>query len=144
MSRHYQVTVDGISFEVDLLARTADSIEFLLNGATHRVVISAPISSRRAGIDEINRQSIQSPSQPIALSTSNSNPAGAICAPMPGIVAKMLVNLGDTVAIGQPMLVIEAMKMENSICAAKAGTIKSLEVTLGSEVKKGQVLVIIE
>jgi biotin carboxyl carrier protein len=70
--------------------------------------------------------------------------AQAIAAPMPGRVVRVLVGNGDVVSARQPVVVVEAMKMENELRAPKAGTVKDLSVTAGVSVEAGRVLMVIE
>ncbi len=65
-------------------------------------------------------------------------------ASMPGIVTQVRVAEGDEVEVGQPLLILEAMKMENEICAVAAGRITQVHVTVGKSVTKGDILVAIE
>lgn len=69
---------------------------------------------------------------------------GRIKAPIPGLIKCVLVQPGDYVEIGQPLLVLEAMKMENEIRAPHSGTISSLKVNAGEDVSLHQVLVEIQ
>jgi biotin carboxyl carrier protein len=64
----------------------------------------------------------------------------AIKAPMPGLVLRILVNTGDRVAAGAPLLALEAMKMENELKAPVAGLVSQVLVTAGQVVQKGQLL----
>ena len=64
-------------------------------------------------------------------------------APMPGILVSLSVEVGQKVSAGDPVLVLEAMKMQNVLPAPVAGTVKSLPVPHGSQVVKDQVLAII-
>lgn len=66
--------------------------------------------------------------------------AGAVRAPMPGLVVRLMVAQGDTVAAGQGLLALEAMKMENEIRAPAAGVVIGVSVQPGQAVEKGQVL----
>ena len=68
---------------------------------------------------------------------------GTITAPMPGIVLRYLVEVGQTVEAGVPVLVLEAMKMENSLPAPISGKVTSLPVEPGTTVAKDQVLAVI-
>jgi biotin carboxyl carrier protein len=68
----------------------------------------------------------------------------AVTAPMPGRVVKLLVQPGDAVAARQPVVVVEAMKMENELRAAGAGTVTEIRVAEGALVDAGAVLAIIE
>jgi biotin carboxyl carrier protein len=65
-------------------------------------------------------------------------------APMPGKVTHVSVRPGDQVAAGDPLLVIEAMKMENEFKAKAAGTVKEVRVAAGQTVNPGDVLVVLE
>ena len=67
-----------------------------------------------------------------------------IVAPMPGRVVRVLVNAGDQVEARQPVIVVEAMKMENELRSPKAGRIKDVAVGPGASVEAGRVLVIVE
>ena len=64
-------------------------------------------------------------------------------APMPGIIIRLEKNVGDQVEEGDVLLILEAMKMENSITAPASGVIKEIRVKEGENVSKGQVLVVI-
>lgn len=66
-----------------------------------------------------------------------------ILAPMPGIVLRYLVKEGDTVSIGDPVLVLEAMKMENTLPAPAAGIVSSLPLDNGASVARDDVLAVI-
>jgi glutaconyl-CoA/methylmalonyl-CoA decarboxylase subunit gamma len=65
----------------------------------------------------------------------------SIAAPMPGRVVKVLVKEGDGVQAGAPVVVVEAMKMENELCADKPGVVARVAVTVGQTVDGGTVLV---
>ncbi|MFE8946409.1 biotin carboxylase N-terminal domain-containing protein [Streptomyces sp. NPDC007856] len=82
---------------------------------------------------------------PVAASLSRSAHAGAdsLTAPMPGTVTVVKVAVGDEVAAGQSLLVVEAMKMEHVISAPHAGTVAELDVTPGTTVAMDQVLAVI-
>ncbi|MBW8820742.1 MAG: acetyl/propionyl-CoA carboxylase subunit alpha [Streptomyces sp.] len=82
---------------------------------------------------------------PVAASLTGSGHAGAdsLTAPMPGTVTVVKVAVGDEVAAGQSLLVVEAMKMEHVISAPHAGTVAELDVTAGTTVAMDQVLAVI-
>lgn len=69
---------------------------------------------------------------------------GRVKAPIPGLITRVLVNMGDRVEVDQPLLVLEAMKMENEIRAPRAGVISALPVEAGQSVSRGDVLVEVE
>ncbi|MFI9251540.1 acetyl/propionyl/methylcrotonyl-CoA carboxylase subunit alpha [Streptomyces sp. NPDC053069] len=82
---------------------------------------------------------------PVAASLTRSGHTGAdsLTAPMPGTVTVVKVAVGDEVAAGQSLLVVEAMKMEHVISAPHAGTVAELDVTPGTAVAMDQVLAVI-
>jgi acetyl-CoA/propionyl-CoA carboxylase biotin carboxyl carrier protein len=82
---------------------------------------------------------------PVAASLTRAAHAGAdaLTAPMPGTVTVVKVALGEEVAAGQSLLVVEAMKMEHVISAPHAGTVAELDVTPGTAVAMDQVLVVL-
>ncbi len=70
--------------------------------------------------------------------------SGAITAPMQGTIVKVLVEQGAIVEVGQTLVVLEAMKMENNITADKAGTVSELNVEAGQAIQTGDVIAKIE
>jgi acetyl/propionyl-CoA carboxylase alpha subunit len=80
------------------------------------------------------------------LSAASAGPVGPapIIAPMPGLIVRVNVIVGDRVEAGQGLVVMEAMKMENELRATAAGTVKSVEITPGTAVEKGTLLVALE
>ena len=65
-------------------------------------------------------------------------------APMPGLIVRVNVKVGDVVEAGQGVVVMEAMKMENELRAIAPGRVKSIEVGPGATVEKGSLLVALE
>lgn len=64
-----------------------------------------------------------------------------LLAPMPGLVVRVNVAVGDTVSAGQGLVVVEAMKMENELRAVSIGIVVAVHATAGTAVEKGAVLV---
>jgi len=66
--------------------------------------------------------------------------AGDLRAPMPGVVTQVLVQVGETVRTGQPLLIVEAMKMEHVVRAGTPGVVRAMRVTAGDQVDGGAVV----
>ena len=69
--------------------------------------------------------------------------AGALVAPMPGKVVKVLASVGQEVAAGAPLVVLEAMKMEHTVRAAAAGIVRALHVVVGDQVDGDRLLAVV-
>ncbi len=125
-SNAYTATVDGKAVTVEV---SADGKEYTakVNGKSFKVAVAEGAAA------------------PAAASTASAGGAAAdLAAPMPGTIIKVLVAEGDTVAEGQTVLVMEAMKMETEIKAENAGKIAQVLVAQGAVVSAGDVLVKIE
>ena len=122
------IQVDGRTFNTTLLEinRAEKSLVILINGQKQQVQIKEPLDEllHSMGLDKI-----------VDAGASN------IKAPMPGLVLDVLVSQGDTVAKGDKVLVLEAMKMENIIKASGDGVVARILVNKGETVDKNQVLI---
>jgi pyruvate carboxylase subunit B len=94
----------------------------------HRFEVEA-LDERRRAIQELT-----------GAASANAGPAPLI-APMPGLVVKVNVKPGDQVQSGQPLVVMEAMKMENELRSVSTGVVSAVRVQPGAAVEKGVVLV---
>ena len=68
----------------------------------------------------------------------------AITAPIPGLVVRVLVAVGDAIEEGQPVVLLEAMKMENELRAMRGGVVKSVIVSAGQRVDQNAPLIVLE
>lgn len=82
--------------------------------------------------------------QKLGLSLSSSQKIKEIKAPMPGLVLELKTDVGQTVQKGDPLLILEAMKMENVIKSPGEGVVKFIQINKGAVVDKGQVLIEME
>ncbi|HPD64635.1 MAG TPA: acetyl-CoA carboxylase biotin carboxyl carrier protein subunit [Bacteroidia bacterium] len=76
---------------------------------------------------------------PVQVSENDYN----VMSPLPGVILEIKVKPGDVVSVGQRLMLIEAMKMENHIDADRAGKVKSINVNVGDNVMQGDVLLVI-
>ena len=84
-------------------------------------------------------QAVAKPTQPAPVAGE-----GSVVAPMPGKVLSIKVEVGDQVDAGQPVLILEAMKMENILNAPADGIVKDIKVAPGANASQGDVLIVIE
>ncbi|MCO4744567.1 MAG: biotin/lipoyl-binding protein [Proteobacteria bacterium] len=76
-----------------------------------------------------------------ALSLAGGRDAGSVSTQMPGVIVRLLVEEGQTVAEGDAVIVVEAMKMENELRASSAGVVQAIHVAPGQPVEAGELLV---
>jgi len=147
-STRFRVTLDDKILEVDAVRTDPASLSLIFpgRGTSHAVtlqegaagdltvlspdgVVPVTVNGRRArrGGDAGGAKGVQ-----------------RVLAPMPGKVLRVLVRPGDDVTHRQPLLVIEAMKMENELSSPKAGRIAEIGVSEGMSVEAGRLLVIVE
>ena len=126
MMKKFKITVDGSVYNVEV-EEVSESESVRRPEPPVRQYRPAPAAS--------SAKEAAKP-QPAA---GNSN----LTAPMPGTIVKVLVNMGDKVEVGQPLIILEAMKMENKINASATGTVTSIRVSEGQTVDTGQLLLTI-
>ena len=134
--------VDGQEFSC---ASEGDSVT--VQGNTHTVEISgntATVDGVTYPFEIIGLEEQKPRKARKATTLSTAVEAGAIIAIMPGLIVKVLKKVGDRVEVGEVVLILEAMKMQNELRASKAGALKQINVREGESVGMRQVLAIIE
>ena len=132
MLRKFKMSIDGKEYLVEMEEISESSVP----AATP---ITPTTENTRAASDQ--KQQSQTPSTPSPAATASA--ANTMPAPMPGTILKVLVNVGDTVSENQPLMILEAMKMENEIVAGMAGTVSAIHVSSGQAVDAGDNLITI-
>ena len=133
-----------------LLAVGHDDVH-LVSMEPDRVVLRTNGVQRRFEVATYDRLvSIDSPLGPVALELLSRFPSaedhtapGSLLAPMPGSIVRIAVAEGDQVIAGQPLLWLEAMKMQHQVTAPVTGTVAELHVTEGQQVEVGAVLAVV-
>jgi propionyl-CoA carboxylase alpha chain len=123
--RLLSVTIDGRGRTVQV-RREGRSFVLTTRGASHRVQVMPP------HVAELSKHMIEKPAPDLSR---------LLLAPMPGLLTKLDVAVGDKVEPGQPVAVMEAMKMENILRAPKAATVKATPAKAGDSVAVDQVIV---
>lgn len=156
-SKQYEVKVNDFVFSfsenevmaADIVMQAPNNFHILQNNSAATAhIIDADLSRRAFKVTvagEIFYAEIKNELDLVIDSMGYANAAGAkltsIKAPMPGLVLEISVKPGQEVAAGDKLLILEAMKMENSILIQDNAVIKSIAVKPGQAVEKGQLLV---
>ncbi len=143
-AERWHVSLDGEPVEVDAVEIAPNILSILLNGKSHEVRIT-PTPSGALTLQTAHREFTAEVLDPRAWRGRRHGALEAegrqqILAPMPGKIVGVLVQAGEKVEVGQGLIVVEAMKMQNEIRSPKSGTVERLLVQEGQPVNAGEVL----
>ena len=139
--RKFDFTIHGNRYQVEIQSIEEDHAKVLVNGSEYDVEVhhekmkeKTPRLVRESAVPDTSshHQRTASPSAPKGV--------GLVKSPLPGTILELKVKVGDTIARGAVLMIMEAMKMENEIRADRAGVIRSLPVAKGESVLEGATL----
>ncbi|RPA64953.1 ATP-grasp domain-containing protein [Gordonia oryzae] len=133
--------VDGQPVNAQVLTMTPTDVDIVTDGVRRRFTMSTGHNSRLVTWASGSIEFVDVPRFPD--STEAITP-GSLVAPMPGTVSRVQVAVGDEVAAGTVVLVLEAMKMEHSIVAETDSVVSEIPVSVGRSVETGTVLIVLE
>ncbi len=116
-------------YNVQILDKNQNKYHILLNGVSYFFTVETPISFKRRKYLDKNKESSK---------------IEMILAPMPGKIVEILVEEGDKIKAGEPVLTLEAMKMQNEIVSHVEGTVKKIQVKPDDSVMKEDILIEME
>ena len=123
----YLLLHEGRVYECRVEPASAGAVEVRVGGRSYEVALADPKRLRGA-----------------RASAAHDGGRAQLAAQMPGRVVRVLVEAGQEVEAGQPVVVVEAMKMQNEMKSPKAGTVAEVRAQPGATVNPGDVLVVIE
>ena len=139
----YNFKINGKEFNVSVNGIEAGIADVTVNGASYKVELgeSAPIAAPAPAAAPV-----AAPAPAKAAAAPAPAPAAGgykVTSPLPGVILDVNVNVGDKVAAGQKVAVLEAMKMENEIQAEKGGTVTAILAKKGDSVLEGATIITI-
>jgi glutaconyl-CoA/methylmalonyl-CoA decarboxylase subunit gamma len=144
--KKFKFIINGNQYETEIQNIDDNIAEVEVNGTLYKVEVERGLKTTKT--PKLVRSTV-APSTDIHPSTAKtSSPStpkgtGTIKSPLPGVILDIFVKEGDNVKIGQKLLMLEAMKMENNIEADQEGKIVSISKKKGDNVMEGDVLIII-
>lgn len=148
----YRYTIDGAAYDVTINSISGQKAQVEVNGIPFEVEMQGSQLTEDA-LPNVSAEAVATPAtaQPVETpkATEAPQPAGEagsgtpVKAPLPGVVTKICFGKGQAVKKGEPVLVLEAMKMENNITAELDGVVTGICVKPGDSVLEGAVLVTI-
>lgn len=160
--KKYQYKVQGVDYEVEIAEVEGKIAKVNVNGIPFEIEMQKPINAAKhpsLAAAKVQAPAASSHAAPAAPSPAAPSPAAApaadpstapsgsgnvLKAPLPGTITEVKVQVGQTVAVGDVVLVLEAMKMQNNIESEYAGKVSSIVVKQGDTVMEGAVLLTIE
>ena len=148
-----RVLIDGQEFKVSLQKRgdeylaAVDEMQFgarVENGCVTVDGVKIELAFGPAGADGSRTTETLRAEEAKSKRPGHEAVAGAVVAPMPGKIVTIMVKVGDTVTPGDPILILEAMKMQNEVDSPFSGKVKEILVREGESVDAHDVLVVVE
>ncbi|MFA7288971.1 MAG: biotin/lipoyl-containing protein [Melioribacteraceae bacterium] len=142
--KKFKFKIHGNKYDVEVINVEDNIAEIEVNGTTYTVEVDKDLKPVKT--PKMVRSMAVPSTETAKTQQKTSNPAapkgvGTIKSPLPGVILNVLAKEGQPVKIGDRILVLEAMKMENNIEADKEGIIKSIKVKAGDSVLEGDLLV---
>jgi len=149
MSNKYQYKVQGVDYEVEIEEVEGNIAKVNVNGIPFEVELQQPINAAKH--PTIVKPKVEAPKPVSATAPAPAKPqaaatataGNALKAPLPGTITSINVKVGDAVNVGDVVVVLEAMKMQNNIESEYAGTVTAINVAAGDSVMEGAVLLTI-
>lgn len=134
-----------INLKFDCLQLGVNSYSLLLNGISHYLTIIKLLDGYEVTVDHQTylvqvQDEVDILLEKFGMQSETSTHAGEIHALIPGLVSRLFVKPGDKVEIGQKLLILEAMKMENEIDSPVAGIVENIQIKSGDKVEKGELI----
>jgi len=138
--KNFKYTINGIVYNVVVNSIEDTIAKVEVNGTPYKVEMNKPVKKQ---VVTITRPA-QAVEIPITRPTQAASAPCAVRSPLPGTIVDIICKVSDTVKKGQKLMVLEAMKMENSINSDRDGVVKGIKVNKGDSVLEGAELIIIE
>ena len=150
--KKFNIKVGGVSYAVEITGSDDNITNLTVNDIPYEIEEMA--TSGRTVQKSVYRPTTASPSAPattistpVARPSASSGTGGAgtgLKSPLPGVILELKVKEGDSVKMGQTVIILEAMKMENNVDADRDGVIEKINVSAGASVLEGDVLLTIK
>ena len=153
----YKYKVQGVDYEVEITDVEGKIARVNVNGIPFEIEMQKPINAAKhpalaatkksASVAPVAPAAAAAPAAPVAAPAQPAQPAAGagtpVKAPLPGTINAINVKVGDKVNVGDVVVVLEAMKMQNNIEAENAGTVTAILVNPGDSVMEGAVMLTI-
>ena len=136
--KEYKYKINGNEYNVAVEELEGNKANVTVNGKSYQVELDRP--AKPAVSKPVARPAAAAAAAPVSAPAPKAAPAAGgagIKAPLPGVILDIKVKVGDAIAKGQTVAILEAMKMENNINADREGTVVSINVEKGQSIAEG-------
>lgn len=134
--KNFKFRIFDNNYNVRILSHEDNIIDLEVNGTSYSVKLKEEVKVTKT--PTLVRTSSKTPTELLKVNANSSN--SKIVAPIPGVVMSLDVKIGDVIKVGDRLLVLEAMKMENNITSEKAGTVSAIHIKVGQQVLQDEVM----
>ena len=138
--KNFKFKIHDNNYKVNIKSHEGSVINLEVNGTIYSVTMNEDI--KKSNTPTLVRSASRRPAEPLKVNPSSNKTK--IVAPIPGVILSIDVKVGDTLKVGDRMLVLEAMKMENNIVAEKAGIVSAVCITVGQQVLQDELMIELE
>ena len=143
--KEYKYTINGNKYDVEIVDIVENIATVTVNGENYSVEMEKePEPEKKKVVIQSGAQAQPEAAASEGASAAKVNTNNALKAPLPGVIREINVAVGDEVAVGDTVVVLEAMKMANNLEAEKAGKVTAVLVQVGESVMEDTPLVVIE
>ena len=141
-NKNYKINIAGKTYDVEVGDISKSPVQVSVNGTVYQVEIPESDGHRASGVQDTFAPKPVVTADPAVSRPSipNSLDDGVVRSPMPGRILSVNISAGDMVKKGQPIFILESMKMENTIASSIDGTVTSVHVAVSDSVQHGQTL----
>ena len=146
--KEYKIKINGNEYSVAVKDVDENMAQVSVNGTLYDVELEQKVAAQQTKTPKsvaqptvaVNASPAAAPAAAPKAAPVAAGGGVAVKSPLPGVILDIYVKVGDTIAAGQKVMMLEAMKMENNIESDAAGVVKAINVNKGDSVLQGDVL----
>ncbi|WP_445731191.1 biotin/lipoyl-containing protein [Mariniflexile sp.] len=138
--KNFTFKINENSYGVKIVSHEDNIVELEVNGTSYSVKMKEEVKTVKT--PTLVRKPTSGAIEPLKINPSSSTTK--IIAPIPGVILSINVKVGDMIKVGDTLLVLEAMKMENSITSEKSGKVSAINVKVGQQVLQSELMIELE
>ena len=138
--KNFKFRIHENNYNVHISSHEGNMINLEVNGTKYEVKMKDEVKKTKT--PTLVRSALKPAAAPAKMSVSSTKTK--ITCPIPGVILSLNIKIGDTLTVGDTMLVLEAMKMENNITAEKAGIVSAIHIGVGDQVLQGALMIELE